>query len=83
MIAYITKYALTKGILEVGGDVSLNFPDMFNVEREGRPLYQSFHGHGRDWHLNRVSAVVRARDMRDAKIKSLRAQIERLEKMEF
>ena len=79
--AWITKYALTKGVL------------VLNVEQYGRfgnlvcdPLnrwHDSYHGEGRDWHRTRESAVKRVAEMRKAEIASLRKQIARLHKAEI
>lgn len=42
-----------------------------------------YHGEDKHWHRTRESAVKRANDMRDAKIKSLEKSIAKLKKMEF
>ncbi len=80
MKVYITKYALTSGILvrelieqkenyvRVQEDNGLNGWNMY---------------HGRDWHLDEQSAKDRAEEMRVAKIASLRKSIAKLEKVTF
>lgn len=71
---YVTRYALSEGILKVAG------------ETEGRTLIARIKGfpniyHGRDWHRTPEAAEERALQMRDMRISSLRAQIEKLERM--
>lgn len=83
MIAYITKYALTKGILEVEGEVEgkgeviggYNTP-MFSAKKMG-------YFYGGEYHLNINDAKAKAESMRIKKVDSLRKQIARLESMSF
>lgn len=79
---FITKYALTDGILQrdtVGPVdeeryVTVVWPDGLNgVAHFGR----------NDWYDTRDFAVKRAEQMRQAKIKSLQKQITKLEAMKF
>lgn len=76
MKVFVTKYALTKGILEIEGRVSESFPTMFIASRT-----QTFHG--KDWHRMHTSALIRADQMRMAKIESLKQSIVKLQKMSF
>lgn len=78
--AYITKYALTMGIVQkqVEGTPASG---MVVTSGERYPAY--FHGEGREWHRTREAAVKRANAMRDAKVASLRKQIARLETAAF
>lgn len=85
MKVWITKYALTKGIIEtdvyeecLGTDPSGN---MISVKSNGYVSY--FHGKGNDWHTTKESAIQKAEEMRKKKISSLKKQIEKLEKMRF
>ena len=83
MRVWVTKYALTKGILprevEVCEGTSI---DMVKV-LGGNRWAEHYHGEGREWHRTRESATKRAAEMRDKKLKSLRKQIARLENMDF
>lgn len=78
--AWITKYALTKGILErvveTNPSISATMVSVVNAE-------WSEHYHGKDWYRNRADAVNRAEQMRLAKIASLHDQIERLRAVSF
>jgi hypothetical protein len=76
MKAFITKYALTKGIEEA---------DDFEDRGEGfiKKGWCYFHGEGREWHRTRESAVQRALVMRDKKIASLRKAIGKLADLTF
>ena len=74
LTVYITKYALTEGILEKEAKPCGN-ASMVQVG----PSY--FHGEGKDWHRTRESAVKKAEAMRLKKIESLKRSIAKLEKM--
>ena len=78
-MAYITKYALTKGIVrrEVHDcfDISL---DMVADVGSGNVSY-----HGNDWYRTYDDALRQAESMRLKKISSLKKQIAKLEKMTF
>ena len=79
MKVWITKYALTSGILEK--EVK-DFGDGSVREIENSfPIY--YHGEGKEWHRTKESAIAKAEEMRKKKIASLKKQIEKLEKMEF
>lgn len=76
MKVFITKYALTKGVLEEEvidcGDGSVR-----------NQFYVYFHGEGKEWHKSKESAEKKAEEMRQNKIASLKKQIEKLEKIRF
>jgi hypothetical protein len=75
MKAYITKFALTKGIIEI------NDPEFYeNYIVIGRldPMISPV-----DWFKNRQEAIQRAEEMRVNKIASLKRQIAKLESMKF
>jgi protein subunit release factor A len=80
MKVYITKYALTSGILEI---------EARNGTAENMVCYRSKgasydqYAHGNDWHVDIDSAKAKAEQMRQAKIASLKKQIAKLEKLEF
>lgn len=79
MKVWITKYALTKGILEMkcvqSGDTS--------VREAGDPFPTYYHGEGNEWHRTKESAIKKAEEMRQKKIDSLKKQIKKLEEMRF
>ena len=74
---WVTKYALSKGIFETEGEAVGE--GLFKAHKQ----YDYFHGEGRDWHRTKESAIVRAENMRIAKIASLKKQIAKLEKLSF
>ena len=80
MKIYITKYALTKGILEKDAERHETRTSTAVVGYEGN-YYEYFHG--QDWHLTRELAVLRANEMAAAKIKSLKKSLKKLEKLKF
>jgi len=77
---YITKYALTEGILErelvkkEGGMVVVKCDGWMN----GKGYF-----HGNDWWDTKSEAVTRANEMRRKKIVSLKKTIEKLEHLSF
>lgn len=83
MKAWITKYALSKGVIVIECDdpAGTNFPGMVSGARSG--IYTHFHGEGREWHRTGEEATKRAEEMRAAKIASLRKQIAKLEALTF
>jgi hypothetical protein len=85
--AWITKYALTQGIIkaevEECGDASGEFGGMILYKRSGESWPQYFHGEGKEWHRTYESALKKADEMRQARIKSLQEQITKLQGVEF
>lgn len=80
MKVWITRYALTKGIIE--SEVIYCGDDMVRERKQGCfPIY--YHGEGHEWHKTKESAIAKAEEMRKKKIASLKKQIEKLEKMKF
>lgn len=79
MKVWITKYALSDGIKELEVAQSDDFPDMVY----GKSLTGCYHGEGKEWHRTYELATVRANEMRQDKIASLKKQIKKLEKMRF
>lgn len=75
---YVTKWALTQGILEVMASVSDEYPDLANFG-----MYGTAHGRGREWHITAQGAIDRCEEMRRAKLASIRRQIKRIEAMTF
>lgn len=78
--AWITKYALTRGILEMTVEQSDDLPSCVHVLRR---FSWSFYGEGREWHRTRKSAEKRAKQMLCNKIMALSRQIDKLKKMTF
>lgn len=76
MKLFVSKYALTIGILQVDG-VICDPPSMISYRDGGYDNY--VHGEGREWHRSLSEASARAEAMRDKKIASLRKQISKLE----
>lgn len=80
MKVWITKYALTKGIFETDVEVCREInPDM--VKQTGIQWPQYFHKP--HWHESWGDAAAQAERMRQAKLKSLKKQIAKLEAMRF
>jgi len=80
MKAYITKYALTTGIEETGGELS---PEYKLFKRTGPEWSWAPYYHKPDWHETREDAVKRANEMRDKAIKSAEKKLAKLRKMRF
>lgn len=75
---YITKHALTSGIVEREAELC-NENMIVTVEKW--PAY--YHGKGKEWHLSHESAVKRAEEMRQKKIESLKKQMKKIENLKF
>ena len=78
MKAWITKYALTNGIIETEGETNIlgNF-----LITEG--LYKNKWFSSDDCFANKESAIRKSEEMRQKKIESLKKQIKKLEGMRF
>ena len=74
MKVYITKYALTEGILEITGQLGSH-----------KTLLMTKIGYfyGKDWHVSKGAAIKHAEEMWVKKIANLKKQIEKLEAMKF
>jgi len=87
--AYLTKYALTSGIMVVDAEECLQFNGdpyssrMIAFKFPGGTYTEYAHGEGKDWHLTPESAITRAETMRTKKIAALQKQIKKLESMTF
>ena len=80
MKVWITKYALTKGIIEVDGElISSDFVSILN-RGVSLPTHWFYKG---DWHSDKQSAIKKAEEMRQKKIESMKKQIQKLEEMRF
>ncbi len=80
MKVWITKYALTKGTFETEAEICPNSPDM--IEDKNKRYYY-YHGEGKHWHKTKESALIRASQMKLAKISSLEKQLKKLNKLTF
>jgi len=78
--AWVTKYALTEGVLKMQVEDCFHIsPDM--VTKVGGS-YRA-HYHGKDWHRSHEAAIERAKEMQAAKLASLDKQRERIAKLSF
>lgn len=76
-IAWVTRYALSKGIFSiVAQDCGSGM-----IEEVG--VRWTTYYRGKDWHRTEEKALARAEEMRVKKIKSLEKQITKLQKMKF
>jgi hypothetical protein len=78
MKVFITKYALSTGIIEKDADPCKTCPDMIEVR-------DSFHwyAHKGEWFLTREDAIKDANSRRAKKITSVKKQLAKLESMTF
>lgn len=77
MKVFITKYALTQGIIETDDAEICSIAE----KMISSPKYGFFHG--KDWHDTQAEAIAFAEEMRTKKIASLKKQIAKLEKINF
>lgn len=80
---YVTKYALSTGIIVISDvewctDIS---EQMVSYKLRDNNITQILHSP--DWHRTPETALARAEEMRQAKIKSIKKQLTKLEKLEF
>ena len=83
MKIWITKYALTQGIIEAEceGIMKDGWCHAFWTNQKGIKCNDFMHP--RDFETNRMAAIKNAEEMRQKKIESLKKQIEKLEEMTF
>lgn len=79
--AFITKYALTQGIVETEVEDCFDICD--SMVRSFNDMNRVYCYHAPDWHRNRNDAITRAEWMRVRKIASLLKQIAKLDSMSF
>ena len=80
MKVWITKYALSRGIIEADGEFT-GFDSVSILNRDlSLPTHWFYKG---DWHSDKESAIKKAEEMRQKKISSLKKQIKKLEEMRF
>lgn len=71
---FLTKYALTKGIIEVEGEIT----------NSGSLIYGSHsYAHSSEFYTAKEYAIPKAEDMRRRKLASLKKKIALLESMDF
>lgn len=80
MKVYVTKYALTKGILEREGELT-GIPDLIKVKQDGFINHDYFHKG--QWFTDPEEARKKAYEMLANKIKSVKKSLSKLEKMKF
>lgn len=79
MKVWITKYALLQGIYTAEVTQSAVAPNMVSQKQEN--VY--YHGEGREWHRTEAKAKAHANKMVQSKIKSLKNQLKKYQKMSF
>jgi len=80
---FVTKYALSKGIQRIKNNDRVQIHDR-SISTRGYLAYRPDHGFtlyisSKDWFYSIVEARERAEEMRKAKIKSLKRQIDKLQ----
>ena len=79
MKVWITKYALTSGIIEINAEIT----DNGSAYDMGTSFPTYYHEEGKEWHRTKESAIAKAEEMRKKKISSLQKQIKKLENINF
>jgi hypothetical protein len=77
--AWITKYAMTSGILKKRVEDCFDVADTMVEVIGGRHEY--YHGH--DWHRTENEAIERANEMKRKKIASLEKQLKAIKALDF
>jgi hypothetical protein len=80
---WIIKYALTQGIFERSAEICFYGDSSGNMVVVPGRFDQYYHGKGKEWCEDYESAKQRAEQMKINKIKNLKKQIEKLEKLKF
>lgn len=80
---WVTKYALTRGVVERPVHSSVAHGAAMNVTMDERGWGKRDFLAVDEWHPTREAALARAEEMRAAKIASLKRQIAKLEALEF
>lgn len=81
IIIYVTKYALTRGILCLKVDPP--DPELPGFITRRGAYQESFHGEGRDWHRTLAGATTKAEEMRKTALASLAKRIEKIKKLDL
>ncbi len=77
MKVWITRYALSSGIINCEAELCNTNGGMIKCE------LGYFHGDGKEWCSTEDGAVLRAEEMRKAKIVSLKKSIAKIETLKF
>lgn len=84
MKVWITKYALTQGIIEAETNCNGWAEEIYAFWRKDNKNYSGFFCKSNfDFFSDKKSAIARAEAMRQKKIESLKKQINKLEAMKF
>ena len=79
---WITKYALTSGIVECDAETCLSTcPDGKMIQRLDTTYREMYHKP--NWHETKEAAIAKAEDMRKKKIASLKKAIAAMEALKF
>lgn len=78
--AWVTKYALTEGILKMQVELCSDISDDMVVKINGATRQSFF---GKDWHRTHEAAIKRAEEMRSNKLKSIDKQRARIAALNF
>ncbi len=81
-VYFITKYALSDGIEEIEFDPSCVKADG-RISRIDSDPWRHHSYSTKEYRTTRTAAIVRANQMREAKIASLKKQLAKLEKLRF
>lgn len=79
-MAWVTKYALTEGILKMQVEDCFNTSPEMVKKANGQ---HSQHFFGKDWHRSHEAAIERAKAMQAAKLKSIDKQRARIAALKF
>ena len=83
MTVYVTKHIFTEGILGFTDAQLCKDSTTVAVRMHHNGTIGLFHGEGREWHTSIEAAKKRARVLRDAKIKGLELQLDKLRALKF
>ncbi len=81
MKVWVTKYALSVGILAIEGRVSADTPGLFVPVKEDGAFQAYFHKPY--WHESRESAIEHAKLLADRKCKSLLKSVAKIQKIDW
>lgn len=81
--AYVTKYALTRGIIKVRATTWVDSKEMIKVKPNAATGGFITFYHGNEWHKTLPAAEYFANRMRIKKIESYKKQIKKLESIKF
>lgn len=79
---FVTKYALTVGVYSIDADCEKN-GDMAIIRGDKSGGYFDMYLHKGDFHLDEVSALQKAEEMRIKKLKALDKQMKKVSAIKF